>query len=171
MMKNLLKKYISAALLTALTALPGTGLALQATDNTSIFEGYYARTGNNGSPSRTLHHNVYMKLYVDGGKQWVALLHIPLPYASTVDEALIPKIFAEIRKQIHSSAFVRDTFGYLDEKATVQFEHFGYMQDKIIFECGSLSPCTIKPADGYLELIKPGMLNEHIIRYDHIVNQ
>ncbi len=168
-MKKPLIKFISAVLLTALSALPGISSALQATDDTSIFNGYYARVGNNGSPSRTLHHNVYMKLYADEGQQWVALLHIPLPYASTVDETVIPKIFEKIRKQLNTSAFVRDTFGYLDEKATVQFERFGYMQDKIIFECGSLSPCSIKPADGYLELIKPGMLNEHIIKYDHIV--
>ena len=169
-MKNSLFKVISAALFTALTVLPGISYALNATDDTSIFDGYYAREGNNGTPSRTLHHNVYMKLYANEGQQWVALLHIPLPYASTVDEAVIPNIFKNIRKQINSSAFVRDTFGYLEEKATVQFERFGYMQDKIIFECGSLSPCTIKPADGYLELIKPGMINEHIIKYNHIVN-
>ena len=170
-MKNPLFKVISAVLFTALTVLPGISYALNATDDTSIFDGYYAREGNNGSPSRTLHHNVYMKLYANEGQQWVAMLHIPLPYASTVDEAIIPDIFKNIRKQLNSSAFVRDTFGYLEEKATVQFERFGYMQDKIIFECGSLSPCTIKPADGYLELIKPGMINEHIIKYNHIVAQ
>ena len=170
-MKNPLFNVISTVLFTALSVLPGISYALNATDDTSIFDGYYAREGNNGTPSRTLHHNVYMKLYADKGQQWVAMMHIPLPYASTVDEAIIPDIFKNIRKQINSSAFVRDTFGYLEEKATVQFERFGYMQDKIIFECGSLSPCTIKPADGYLELIKPGMINEHIIRYNHIVAQ
>ncbi len=170
-MKDPIIKFISTVLLTALTVLPGTSYALTATDKTNIFDGYYAREGNNGTPSRTLHHNVYMKLYTGEGQQWVALLHIPLPYASTVDEAVIPKIFEQIRKQINSSAFVRDTFGYLDKKATVQFERFGYMQDKIIFECGSLSPCSIIPADGYLELIKPGMINEHIIKYNHIVAQ
>jgi hypothetical protein len=170
MKKNLIK-IIAVTALAALTALPGISYALQATDNKNIFDGYYAREGNNGSPSRTLHHNVYMKLYADGGEQWVALLHIPLPYASTVDEAVIPYIFVKIRKRLNSSSFVSDTFGYLDEKATVQFERFGYMQNKIIFECGSLSPCSIIPADGYLELIKPGMINEHIIRYNHIVSQ
>jgi len=170
-MKNPLIKFISAVLLTALTALPSISYALQATDNTSIFEGYYSREGNGGSPSRTHHHNIYMKLYADEGNQWVALLHIPLPYANTVDPAVIPKVFENIRKQVNTSAFIRDTFGYLEEKATVQFERFGYMQDKIIFECGSLAPCTIKPAVGYLELIKPGMINEHIIKYDHVVTQ
>lgn len=168
-MKNSLLKLISTTLLAAVTVMSGTSYALQVTDNTTIFDGYYAREGNNGSPSRTLHHNVYMKLYADGGEQWVALLHIPLPYASTVDEAVIPDIFVKIRKRLSSSSFIRDSFGYLDEKATVQFERFGYMQNKIIFECGSLSPCSIIPADGYLELIKPGMINEHIIKYNHIV--
>ena len=64
-MKNSLFKVISAALFTALTVLPGISYALNATDDTSIFDGYYAREGNNGTPSRTLHHNVYMKLYAN----------------------------------------------------------------------------------------------------------
>ena len=170
-MKNPTIKFISVTVLTALTMLPGISYALQATDNKSIFDGYYAREGNNGSPSRTLHHNVYMKLYSDAGEQWVALLHIPLPYASTIDETVIPEIFIKIRKRLNSSSFLRDSFGILDEKATVQFERFGYMQEKIIFECGSLSPCSIIPADGYLELVKPGMINEHIIKYNHVVSQ
>ncbi len=168
-MRNPLLKFMFTAVLAVLTVLPGISGALQKADKADIFEGYYAREGNNGSPSRTLHHNVYMKLYTGEGQQWVALLHIPLPYASTIDEAVIPKIFEKIRKQLSASAFIRDDFGYLKEKATVQFERFGYMQDKMIFECGSLAPCTIRPADGYLELIKPGMINEHIIKYNHIV--
>ncbi len=170
-MKNPMTKFISAAAFIALSVLSGNSYALQATDNTNIFDGYYAREGNNGSPSRTLHHNVYMKLYTYNGQQWVALLHIPLPYASTVDEAVIPEIFTKIRKRLNSSSYLRDTFGILDERATVQFERFGFMQEKIIFECGSLAPCSIIPADGYLELIKPGMINEHIIKYNHIVAQ
>jgi len=170
-MKKNLNKFISAVVLTVLTVLPGLSFALMASDKTNIFEGYYSREGNGGSPTKTYKHNIYMKLYADGGQQWVAILHIPLPYANTVDPAVIPKVFEQIRKQVKTSAFVRDNFGYLDEKATVQFERFGYMQDQIIFECGSLAPCKIKPADGYLELIKPGMINEHIIKYNHIIAQ
>lgn len=169
-MNKLLLKPALALLLAMLAVQPMTSGAQPLSQRTDIFEGYYSREGNNGSPTRVNHHDIYMKLYKKGVQQWVALLHIPLPYAATVDPAVIPKIFEEIGKKVHSSAYLRGTFGYLDEKATVQFEHFGYMGDKLIFECGSLSPCTIKPADGYLELIKPGMLNEHIIRYKHIVN-
>ena len=81
------------------------------------------------------------------------MLHIPLPYASTVDEADIPNIFEKIRKKVNASAFLRDDFGYLKEKATVQLENSGHIQDLLIFECGSLSRCSIIPSDGYLELI------------------
>ena len=167
-MKHNLLNPVLSIILSMLVLLPLTAGAEALSQRTDIFEGYYSREGNNGTPTRVNHHDIYMKLYKKKGQQWVALLHIPLPYAATVDPAVIPKIFEEIDKKIHSSAYVRDTFGYLDEPATVQFEHFGYLGDKLIFECGSLSPCTIKPADGYLELIKPGMLNEHIIRYNHI---
>lgn len=170
-MKTFQFKYFYMLALTLSITWPSIGYSIQSPGNNDIFSGYYAREGNNGSPSRTLHHNVYMKLYADEGQQWVVLMHIPLPYASTIDEKIIPNIFKKIRSQINSSAFIRDDFDYLEEKATVQFERFGYMQDKIIFECGSLSPCTIMPSDGYLELIKPGMINEHIIKYNHIINQ
>ncbi len=169
-MRSPLPKLFIALLLSALSIIPGTSVALQKTDKADIFEGYYARAGNDGSPSRINHHDVYMKLFTEGG-QWIALLHIPLPYASSVDPSVIPKIFEKIRKQLNASSFIRDDFGYLKEKATVQFERFGYMQDEIIFECGSLAPCSIRPGDGYLELIKPGMINEHIIKYNHVVAQ
>jgi len=171
-MKNHPLRLIFAISLTALTALPGISHALQSSDRTDIFEGYYAREGNNDTPTMTNKHNIYMKLYQgssQGEGQWVAMLHIPLPYASSVDEAVLPKIFEKIHKMLSTSAFIRDDFGYLKEKATVQFERFGYIQEKLIFECGSLAPCSIIPADGYLELVKPGMINEHIIKYNHVV--
>jgi hypothetical protein len=66
---------------------------------------------------------------------------------------------------------VRGTYGQLTEPATAEVEKYGYMEDRIIYECGSLAPCTIKLYDGYLELIKPGVINEHIIKFNHIVNQ
>ena len=115
-MKNHSVKFILSTLLIVLSALPGVSFALQATDNTSIFEGYYSREGNNGTPTKTNHHNIYMKLYTGEGQQWVAMLHIPLPYASSVDPVVIPEIFKKIRKQMNTSAFIRDDFGYLKEK-------------------------------------------------------
>ncbi len=66
---------------------------------------------------------------------------------------------------------MRGTFGQLTEKATAQVEKYGYVEDKIIYECGSLAPCSIKLYDDYLELIKPGVINEHIIKFNHVVER
>lgn len=131
------------------------------------YRGYFAREGNNQSPSITSGNNTYIKLY---DNRWVAMLYIPYPYAKSVTEEEINHVFKQIKLQARSSALMRGKFGVLKEFATVQFERFGYLGDKLVFECGALSPCTIQLHDSYLELIKPGVINEHIIKFDYIVN-
>ena len=130
--------------------------------------GFYAREGNNTSSSGTAGNNIYIKFFQN---QWIAMLYVPYPYASSVEPRAINAVFDEAKKQITSSSFIRGKFGHLDEKATLQFERYGYLDDQIVFECGALSPCTIKMSDGYLELIKPGVINEHIIKYNHFAAQ
>ncbi len=96
------------------------------------------------------------------------MLFLPYPYAESVQTAAISRVFDTARAQTSTSAYLRNTFGELDENATLHIERYGYLEDRIIFECGSLAPCTIKLGDGYLELIKPGVINEHIIRYQYV---
>jgi len=127
--------------------------------------GYYAREGNGGSPARAAGNNIYIRFFAD---RWLGMLFLPYPYAESVDKAAITRVFDAARAKTSSSAYLRGTFGELDEKATLHIERYGYLEDRVIFECGSLAPCTIKLGDGYLELIKPGVINEHIIRYQHV---
>lgn len=131
-----------------------------------IYAGHFAREGNNQSPSSTSKNNIYIKIFE---KQWVAMLYVPHPYAQTVPSQTITKVFQQARKRATGSAYLRGDFGQLDELATVQIEKFGYLGDLLVFECGALSPCTIKLHDDYIELIKPGIINEHIIKYNHVV--
>ena len=154
--------------LAVITLLPGTALTAPQTDGEDITAGHYSREGNNDSPSKTTKNNIYIKFF---DNQWIAVMHIPYPYAASVDAASITKAFEQAKEQTTTSSYLRGTFGHLEEKSTVQIEKFGYIEDRIVFECGSLSPCTIKLADGYLELIKPGVINEHIIKYNHIIDQ
>ena len=127
--------------------------------------GYYAREGNNASPAQAAGNNIYIRFYAD---RWLGMLFLPYPYAESVETPAISRVFDAARAQTSTSAYLRDTFGELDEKATLHIERYGYLEDRIIFECGSLAPCTIKLGDGYLELIKPGVINEHIIRYQYV---
>ena len=134
--------------------------------NMDMYAGHYSREGNNQSPSETTNNNIYIKIYEN---QWVGMLYVPYPYANTVSAPAITRVFENAKKKTTGSAYLRGTFGQLAENATIQIEKFGYLEDRLIFECGSLSPCTIKLHDNFLELIKPGIINEHIIKFNHVI--
>lgn len=127
--------------------------------------GFYARAGNNGSPAKTAGNNIYLKFFPD---RWLVMLFIPYPYATGVDAGTIDAAFDKAKQMTATASYLKNKFGVLDEKATAQIERYGYLEQKIMFECGAMSACTIKIGDSYLELIKPGVINEHIVRYDYV---
>jgi len=167
-MKRLIFKSALLSILTAIAVIPATVLSEQTTEKMDIHAGHFSRDGNNASPSRTTTNNIYIKLFKD---QWIITLHIPYPSAMTVEPEAVEKVFQQIKKEATTRAYVRGTYGQLTEPATAQVEKYGYIEDKIIYECGSLAPCSIKLGDDYLELIKPGVINEHIIKFNHVVGQ
>jgi len=167
-MKKVIFKSFLLSILTVIVIFPGALLAEQQANKMDIHAGHFSREGNNASPSRTTKNNIYIKLFED---QWIVTLHIPYPSATTVTPDSVDKVFEQIKKQATTRAYLRGTFGQLKEAATAQVEKYGYIEDKIIYECGSLAPCSIKLGDGYLELIKPGVINEHIIKFNHVVDQ
>ncbi len=158
-------RYTKTLLLNLLTFITVVGFSppIQAID---IYQGHFSREGNNDSPSITSRNNIYIKLFKN---QWVAMLYIPYPYARSVSAAAVTKVFQQAKSQTTGSAYLRGEFGQLQELATVQIEKFGYLDNQLVFECGALSPCTIKLYDDFLELIKPGVISEHIIKYNHVI--
>jgi len=161
---NSIKGILLSLLLTAV-ALPGSVWSAQQAGTGEILSGYYSRDGNNGSPARAAGNNIYIKFFED---RWLGLLFIPYPYALEVNAPVILKVFDAARKKTSSAAYMRGKYELLSEAATIQIERYGYLEDRIVFECGSMSPCTIKLGADFLELIKPGVINEHIIRYSHV---
>lgn len=160
---KIMNKIIYMAIIALALSIPAqAGIA----GNMDMYAGHFSREGNNQSPSETTNNTIYIKIFEN---QWVGMLYIPFPYAKSVSAPMITKVFEEAKKKTAGSAYLRGTFGQLTENATVQIEKFGYLEDRLVFECGSLSPCTIKLYDDYLELIKPGVINEHIIKYNHVV--
>ena len=147
--------------------LPASVLAGSHSDVGENLAGFYAREGNNASPAKTSGNNIYIKFFDD---RWVGMMFIPYPYAVDVDDKTIGRVFQAARKQATSAALMKGKYGLLSEAATIQLERYGYLQQRIVFECGALSPCTIKPGDGSLDLIKPGIINEHIIRFKHVAS-
>lgn len=149
----------------ALLMLAGLAFAPAAGAAAEILAGFYARDGNDGSPAATAGNNIYVKFFPD---RWLGMLFIPYPYATGVDPATVDAVFAAARARTTSAAYLKNRFDLLEWPATVQIERYGYLGDRIAFECGALSACTIRLGDGYLELVKPGVINEHIVRYRHV---
>lgn len=137
----------------------------QNTISANILDGHFSREGNNDTPAQTVNNNIYIKLF---GDNTIATLYVPYPYAEEIPPDIITKVLEKAKHQTSSSAFIRGRFGYLEENATVHVEEFGFIEDQIVYECGSLAPCTIRLHEDYLELIKPGVINEHIIKYHHV---
>ena len=167
-MKNIFFKTFLLSALMVITVFPGVSLSAQQANKMDIFSGHFSMEGNNESPSQTINNNIYIKIFEN---QWIAMLFVPYPYATTVSSSAITRVFEQAKKQTSGSAYLRGTFGQLSEPATVQIEKFGYLEDRLVFECGSLAPCTIRLGEDYLELIKPGVINEHIIKYNHVTDQ
>ena len=159
------KQAFSTDTSTTLDSTMGESTPGESTPGESL-SGYYAREGNNASPARAAGNNIYIRFFPE---QWLAMMFLPYPYAEQVASATIHNVFDTARAQARGSAYLRGTFGELEEKATLHIERYGYLEDRVLFECGSLAPCTIRFGDGYIELIKPGMINEHIIRYNPVV--
>ena len=167
-MKNIIyNSTLFLALTAAAVLLPTTLMAGQKADKMDIYAGHFSMEGNKGSATRATNHNIYIKFF-EG--QWIVTLYIPHPYADMLDPQTITDALEQAKKRTAVSAYLKGKFGQLEETSIASVERFGYLEDRIVFECNSLAPCTIKRNDGFLELIKPGVINEHIIKFDHVVS-
>ena len=164
-MKTTFTNKILSFVLLVMATFPGIGFSDQHSTGVEDISGHFSREGNNGSPSETARNNIYLKFFED---RWIAMLYVPYPYATGVESSAITRVFEAAKKKTSGSSYLKGKFGELSETATVHIERYGYLDDRIVFECGSLAPCTIKLGDGYLDLLKPGIINEHIIRYNHV---
>jgi len=130
-----------------------------------ILEGHYAPDIVGARPTQTGGNEIFLKFFPE---RWLGIMFVPYPYADRVDPALVTQVFERARRQTDSAAYLKGSFGLLEEKATVQIERYGYYQDRIAFECGALSPCTIRIGNGFLEFAKPGVVGEHVVLYRHV---
>ena len=164
-MKNTLSNSLHAAIFALLTIVSGNAFSQQTSETLNILEGHFSRESNNQHAAETTNNNIYIKMYPE---QWIALLYVPFPYAKTVTPNMINEVFKNIKRESESGSFTRDTFGVLKEAATVHVEKYEMVEGQLQFQCGSLNPCAVRFYDNYIELVKSGIINEHIIKFDHI---
>ncbi len=155
--------FILTAALLLLAAPPGSS---QAQERPDIYSGYYSRDGNDDQAARITGNSIYIKFYPD---QWVVMLYVPYPYSLTVKPAALHQTFRNVKRQARSKSYIRSDFGVLKEKATAHIETYRMLDDSTaMFECDGTAPCRVKFNGDTMEMIKAGMLNNHIIGFSRI---
>lgn len=165
-MKKIICNYLYASIVTLLFSFSGISSAEQ--NELDFLSGYFSREGNSEKVAEATNNNIYIKFYPE---QWIAILYVPYPYAATVNHDTINLVFKKVNRSSEGGSFTRSDFGLLNEAATVHVEKYKLVIDQFQFKCGSITPCAIRFSEDYLELVKSGIINEHIIKFDHLPNK
>lgn len=130
-----------------------------------VYNGFFSREENDGKMARMSGKSHYMKFYPPNR---VIRLFIPYPYSTTVKAEAISRVFAQVSKKSIGDAFIRGKFGVMDQDVIANIGTVKIGGDVILFDCDSSSPCKVIFMDNALQVVKKGILADHIIEYEHI---
>lgn len=164
-MKKIILNTTLFSIIAILLGFSSPAFSQQAETTLDVHNGYFSREGNNESPSEASRNSIYIKLYPDN---WVALLYLPYPYSKEVTPDMINGVFTEAKRQITTPSYTRNTFGVLREAATIHMEQSEIIEGQTQFKCGSVNPCALRFGKDYVELVKSGIINEHLVKFNHI---
>lgn len=130
-----------------------------------IYSDYYSREGNDGKMAQASGNNHYIKFYPENR---IIRLYIPFPYSKTVKPESINLAFDAAAKKTAGSAYIRDKFGIMDEPIVAHLDFFRWVDEQVMYDCGKSKPCRVLFGDGFMTVIKPGIVLEHKIRYERV---
>jgi len=143
----------------------GLVCAEQEKEDVVVYSGYFSRQENDGKMAEMSGKSHYVKFY-PGDR--VVRLYIPYPYSKQLSTEMISKVFNAVSHKTTGSAYIRDTFGLLDTAVVAHLDDFRRIDGQIQFDCGSSNPCTIEFLDGLIQVVKKGIVKDHIIKYDYV---
>ena len=143
----------------------GFACAAQEQEDIVVYSGYFSRQENDGKMAEMSGKSHYIKFY-PGDR--VVRLYIPYPYSKQLSTKIISKVFKEANSKTSGSAYIRDTFGLLEKPIVAHLDDFRRVDGQIQFDCGSSNPCTIEFLDGFIQVIKKGIVKDHIIKYNYV---
>jgi len=164
-------KFLCASLVAASFLMPGLStvqaeqIVEHGVSGPVVFSGYFAREENDGKMARLSGKSHYMKFY---SPDRVIRLFIPYPYSTSVKPEVISKVFHEVSKMTVGDAFIRGTFGYLDQDAVANIGKVKNSDDSIMFDCSASAPCRIIFLEKTLKVIKKGVISDHVIVFDYV---
>jgi len=128
-----------------------------------ISAGYYSREQNAGELARASGKSQFIRFY-EGDR--IVTLFIPYPYAATLEPATIRQVFERAVQTTSGDAYLSNTFGLLDERATVHLDRIRLIDGGYFFDCGASVPCRIEFTDAGMHVIRRGIVNDTTTEYD-----
>jgi len=140
-------------------------------DEGLVYSGFFSREENDGKMAKLSGKSHYLKFFPPNR---VIRLFIPYPYSKTVKNDAIASVFEIVSKKTKGDAYIRGKFDLMDKDViadlgTVKIgEKASTGQKVVMFDCELSSPCRIEFTDSGLNIIKKGILADHVILYDYI---
>ncbi len=146
---------------------PGVAFSQQEEADIIVYSGYFSRQGNNGKMAEISGYSHYVKFYPNNR---IIRLFIPYPYSKGITPDVIREVFSTVNRETTGSAYIRDTFGLLDKPVVAHLDVVRRVDGQIMFDCGDATPCTIEFPDDSMQVIKRGVVKDHVMDYVHIKN-
>ncbi len=144
---------------------PGLVFSQQEQADVVVYSGYFSRQGNNGKMAKISGYSHYVKFY-PGNR--IIRLFIAYPYSKQVTSDVIKKVFKVVNRETTGSAYIRDTFGLLEKPVVAHLDVIRRVEGQIMFDCGDSTPCTIEFPNDAMQVVKRGVVKDHVIKYEHI---
>ena len=153
----------AAAILLFAILFCGAASSASQTPAVDISTGYYSREQNDGELARASGKSQFVRFY-EGNR--IVTLFIPYPYAATVEPATVREVFERAVQTTSGDAYLSNTFGLLDERATVHLDRIRQIDGGYFFDCGASMPCRIEFIDSGMHVIRRGIVNDTTTEYD-----
>lgn len=166
-----MKKVCSFGLMTILLScalLADSSLAQQEkTAAPDIYSGFYSREGNYGKVARESGNSHYVKFYPESR---IIRLYVPFPYSKSLQAETINAAFDAIVKTTSGSAYIRDKFGVMEQQVVAHTDSFRWIDGQAMYDCGKARPCKIEFEPDSMTVIEPGVVMEHRVSYERVLD-
>ncbi len=155
-------------LLLATALAPGLTHSESGTIDADAYSGYYSREQNDGDMARASRNSHYIRFFPENR---IVRLIIPYPYSTTVSADTIRRVFDIAVNRTTGSAYIKDTFGVLDERIVAHLDSVRLIDGTYFFDCGVTVPCRIEFTGQGMNIVQKGIVNEHVTAYDLVSDQ
>ncbi|HEY5734379.1 MAG TPA: hypothetical protein VIU36_06415 [Gammaproteobacteria bacterium] len=132
-----------------------------------IYSGFYSREENYGKVARESGNSHYVKFYPENR---IIRLYIPFPYSKSLKAEAINAAFDTIVKTTTGSAYIRDKFGVMEQQSVAHTDTFRWIDGQAMYDCGKARPCKIEFEPDSMTVIEPGVVMEHRVSYERVLN-